>query len=92
MYLMYEDLLNGAWGETLTVLQRERANAERAILDAMGEVKAYIFRLYDIDKEYAKTPQDDRCAFLVKLIRDIAIYNNYSIASPSMMNETKRLK
>ncbi len=92
MYLMYEDLLNGAWGETLTVLQRERANAERAILDAMGEVKAYIFRLYDIDKEYAKTPQDDRCAFLVKLIRDIAIYNIYSIASPSMMNETKRLK
>lgn len=92
MYLEYNDLLNGAWGETLSVLQREQPNAERAILDAMGEVKAYIFRLYDIDEEYKKTPQDKRCDFLVKIIRDIAIYNIYSIASPSMMNETKRLK
>lgn len=92
MYMDYNDLLNGAWGETLQVLQREQANALQAILDAQGEVKAYLFRLYDIDSELLKTPADHRCDFLVKLIRDIAIYNIYSIASPSMMNETKRLK
>lgn len=92
MYVDYQNLLNGAWQETLSVLQRNKDNADRAIKDAIGEVKAYLFRLYDMDEEFAKTPQDLRCDFLVKIIRDIAIYNIYNIASPSQMNENKRLK
>lgn len=75
MYVDYQDLLNGAWQETLTVLQRNKDNADRAIQDAMGEVKTYLFRIYDIDQEYKKSPGNNRCDFLVKLIRDIAIYN-----------------
>lgn len=93
MYMDFSDLLNGAYPETLQVLQRSQANAMRALTDAMGEVKAYVFRLYNIDKEYQKTPDDpSRSPFLVKIIRDIAIYNIYSISSPSQMSETKRLK
>lgn len=91
MYLEYEDLINGAFEETLMVLQRHKENALQAIQDAMGEVKAYLFKLYNIDAEYQRTGAD-RCQFLVKIIRDIAIYNIYCIASPSQMADTRRIK
>ncbi|MDY6381373.1 MAG: phage protein Gp36 family protein [Synergistales bacterium] len=91
MYLTYEDLTNGAHQETLNVLQRYQDNALQAILDAMGEVKNYLFLRYKIDEEFSKTGSN-RNAFLVKIIRDIAIYNIYCIASPSQMSETRRLK
>lgn len=93
MYMDYNDLLKGAYPETLQVLQRSKDNALQALDDAISEVKAYIFRLYDIDSELKKTPSDtSRCPFLIKLIRDIAIYNIYLISSPSQMSESKRLK
>jgi len=91
MYLTYEDLINGSYEETLPVLQRHQENALQAITDAMGEVKAYLFKLYDIDAQFSLSGSS-RSALLVKLIRDIAIYNIYCIASPALMSETRRLK
>jgi phage gp36-like protein len=91
MYLTYDDLINGSYEETLAVLGRHKDNAAKAIEDAMGEVKAYIFKLYDIDKEYQQEGSS-RCSFLVKIVRDIAIYNIYCISSPYQMSETRRLK
>ncbi len=91
MYLELDDLRKGAYEETLRVLQREEQNAEQAINDAIGEVKPYLSNLYNIELEFAKTGEH-RNKLLVKLIRDIAIYNIYCISSPSSMSETRRLK
>ncbi|MDR1848110.1 MAG: DUF1320 domain-containing protein [Bacteroidales bacterium] len=91
MYLEYADLINGAYEEDLLVLQRHEANALRAIEDAMGEAKSFLARRYNMDSEYAKTGEN-RNAYLVKIIRDIALYNIYTIAHPSQMNDTRRLR
>lgn len=91
MYLDFEDLCHGAYEETLNTLRRYEPNSAIAIADAMALVKSYLFRLYDIDSEYLKT-SSLRCPFLVKIIRDIAIYNIYCIASPSQMSDTRRLQ
>lgn len=91
MYLDYQDLKNGAYEETLRVLQREEANSIQAINDAIGEVSPYLSSIYDVEKELTHAG-NSRNRFLVKLIRDIAIYNVYCISSPSNMSETRRLK
>lgn len=91
MYINYDDLINGSYEETLNVLGRHKDNASKAIEDAIGEVKAYIFKLYDVDMELKKEG-DERCSFLVKIVRDIAIYNIYCISSPYQMSDTRRLK
>ncbi len=91
MYIEYSDLKKGAYEETLRVLQREEQNAEQAINDAIGEVNPYLSNIYNLDLELAKAGEQ-RNKFLVKLIRDIAIYNIYCISSPSSMSETRRLK
>ena len=42
-------------------------------------------------KEFQKT-ESARCAMVVKLIRDIALYNCYTINNPAGMPETRRKK
>lgn len=91
MYLDYSDLTKGAYEETLRVLQREEANSEQAIADAIGEIKPYLSSIYDMDKEFSFVGEQ-RNKLILKLTRDIAIYNIYCISNSSNMNETRRLK
>lgn len=91
MYLDYSDLTKGAYEETLRVLQREEANSEQAIADAIGEIKPYLSSIYDMDKEFSLVGEQ-RNKLILKFTRDIAIYNIYCISHPSSMNETRRLK
>lgn len=91
MYLDYSDLTKGAYEETLRVLQREEANSEQAIADAIGEIKPYLSSIYDMDKEFSFVGEQ-RNKLILKLTRDIAIYNIHCISNPSNMNETRRLK
>lgn len=91
MYLDYSDLTKGAYEETLRILQREEANSEQAIADAIGEIKPYLSSIYDMDKEFSLVGEQ-RNKLILKLTRDIAIYNIHCISNPSSMNETRRLK
>jgi phage gp36-like protein len=90
MYLSIEDLKKGIRGEVLNVITREENNAFQAINEAMAEVESYLSARYDIASELAKVPEDDtRVTMVVKLVRDIALYNCYNIASPVTMPENR---
>ena len=91
MYFTVEDLKKGIFGEVLQAVVRDEDNAQTAIDDAIHEVSSYLTARYDLDKEFQKT-ESARCAMVVKLIRDIALYNCYSINNPVGMPETRRKK
>lgn len=83
MYLNIDDLKKGIRGEVLNVIVREEQNALQAIAEAMAEVESYLSERYDIASELAKTPGDtSRITMVVKLVRDIALYNCYNISAP----------
>ena len=91
MYFTIEDLKSGIFGEVLVVITRNEENALTAIGDAIHEVSRYITARYDLSQELKKTGSA-RCAMVVKLIRDIALYNCYTINNPVGMPETRRKK
>ena len=91
MYFTIEDLKKGIFGEVLQVITRNEENAHTAIGDAIHEVSSYLTARYDLAQEFKKT-ESARCAMVVKLIRDIALYNCYSINNPVGMPETRRKK
>ena len=77
------------YGEILNVLTRNADNANKAISDAMAEVESYLCARYDMKAEFSKSG-DQRAAMVVKIVRDIAIYNCYSISNPVNMPESRR--
>ena len=100
MYLSIDDLKKGIRGEVLSVITREKQNAEQAIAEAMAEVEGYLLARYDIASELAKAPPippeggdvseaDDRIIMVVKLVRDIALYNCHNIAAPVNIPENR---
>ena len=89
MYLNIEDLKKSIRGEVLTVVTREENNALQAIADAEAELESYLSARYDIAAELVKTPDDKRVTMVVKLVRDIALYNCYNIAAPSTIPEIR---
>ncbi len=89
MYLNLEDLKKGMYGEILNVITRSADNANQAISDAMAEVESYLCARYDMKTEYAKTG-DQRSEMVVKIVRDIALYNCYNISNPVNMPESRR--
>jgi phage gp36-like protein len=91
MYIEYYDLTLGVHKETLDVLVRTPENAENAIMEAMSEVESYLSQRYDIAAEFKKTGSA-RTEMVVKLVRDIALYNCYSIHNPVAMPEVRRQK
>lgn len=91
MYLQYFDLTQGIHQEVLDVIVRTPENAENAIREAMREVESYLSQRYNIADEFTKTG-DARTEMVVKLVRDIALYNCYSIHNPSSMPEVRRQK
>lgn len=90
MYLSIEDLQKGIRPEVLSVVARESANMNQAIEEAMAEVEGYLCARYDIAYELAKTPNDSsRIKMVVKLVRDIALYNCHNISGPVNIPENR---
>jgi phage gp36-like protein len=91
MYLSINDLKKGIYGEVLNVITRSDDNARQAIDEAQAEVASYLSARYDIDAEWQKTSEStDRLTMVVKLVREIALYNCYSISNPVNMPESRR--
>jgi phage gp36-like protein len=88
MYLQPEDLERGARGEHIAVVARNVENMNQAIVEAQAEVESYLTARYDIRAEFAKTGRG-RLPMVVKLVRDIALYNCFCIASPVSMPESR---
>lgn len=88
MYLQPEDLERGVRGEILSVVTRNADNVRQTIAEAQAEVESYLTARYDIRAEFAKTG-DDRLPMVVKLVRDIALYNCFNIANPVSMPENR---
>ncbi len=88
MYLTKSDIEKGAYPEIIAVLSRNDTNIEVAISEAMAEVRAYLTARYDMDAEYALTG-NARNTMVVKLVRDVALWNIYSGSNPVNMSETR---
>ncbi len=88
-YLTIQDLHRGIHREVLSVISRSEDNALHAIAEAQAEVESYLTARYDIRSEWNRSG-DDRCTMVVKLVRDIAIYNCYNISNPVNMPESRR--
>jgi phage gp36-like protein len=91
MYFEYLDLTKGINEETLQVISRNQDNAENAIKEAVQEVVSYLSSRYDMKAELTKS-SSSRNEMVVKLIRDIALYNCFSIYNPSKIPEIRRQK
>ena len=90
MYLSIDDLKKGIRGEILNVITREEENALQAIAEAMAEVESYLSARYDIASELAKASKDkSRVTMVVKLVRDVALYNCHNIAAPVNIPENR---
>ncbi len=89
MYLNKTDIEGaGMYPEILETISREDEHITTAIEEAMSEVAAYLQARYDIDLEFQKTGTN-RHNLIVKIVRDIAIYNIYNISSPVNMPEIR---
>jgi len=91
MYLELEDINKGIYPEVLTVLTRTEGNIETAIEEAIEEVKAYLTARYDTLTEFSKSGAG-RNKLVVKLVREVALYNCYNISNPVNMPESRVLK
>jgi phage gp36-like protein len=90
MYLSIDDLKKGMYGEILNIITRSEENALQAIREAQAEVESYLSARYDIEAEWNKTPEStDRLTMVVKLVRDIALYNCYNISNPVNMPDSR---
>jgi len=94
-YLTVDDLKKGVFGEVLNVVSRNEANCIQGISEAMAEVESYLCNRYDIAKELEKTAPaenatDTRVPLVMKLVRDIALYNIFNIANPVSIPENRR--
>jgi phage gp36-like protein len=90
MYLEKSDIEKGIQPEILSVISRNDDNIETAINDAVSEVGLYLRARYNIDDEFLKVGST-RNTFVVKLVRDIAIYNCYKASNPVNMPEAQIL-
>ncbi len=88
MYLTKSDIEKGAYPEVVAVLSRNDSNITQAIEEATSEVRAYLTARYDMDEEFAKTGTA-RNTMVVKLVRDVALWNIYSGSNPVNMSETR---
>jgi phage gp36-like protein len=88
-YIGIEDLKKGIRGEVLQVITREEENALQAIAEAQAEVASYLSARYNIAAEFEKGDADERDIMVVKLVRDIALYNCFNIANPASIPENR---
>jgi phage gp36-like protein len=90
MYLAISDIQKGIRPEVLQIITRFPENLEQAINEAVAEVTSYLTARYNTDLEFVKTPEDNRVTMVVKLVRDITIYNCHNIAAPAAFPENRK--
>lgn len=88
MYLEQVDIEKGIYPEVLNALSRNPENITTAIKEAMSEVAAYLTARYNIAGEYAKIGAQ-RNTLVMKIVRDVALYNCYNISNPVNMPESR---
>ncbi|MHB9003507.1 MAG: phage protein Gp36 family protein [Coriobacteriia bacterium] len=89
MYIEQIDIENGGiYPEILQVIARNPENIATAIKDSISEVSAYLMARYDIDTELAKTGSS-RNNLVLKMIRDIAVYNCFLQSNQVNMPEIR---
>ncbi|MBI9055508.1 MAG: DUF1320 family protein [Bacteroidales bacterium] len=88
MYLEKIDIEKGIQPEILTVISRNDSNINTAINEAVAEMGAYLGARYNIDNELMKIGST-RNTLIVKLVRDIAIYNCYKSSNPVNMPDAQ---
>lgn len=88
MYIELTDIEKGIYPEILNVLTRSEGNINNAISEAIEEVKAYLTARYDVAVEFAKSGTA-RNKLVVKLVREVALYNCYNISNPVNMPESR---
>lgn len=88
MYIEQTDLEKGIFPEVLKVISRDPENIAQAIREAMEEVAAYLSSRFKIYEEYQLTGEN-RNILVVKMVREVALYNCYNIANPSTIPESK---
>lgn len=90
MYFTQDDLKKGIYPEVLQVIARVPENMDQAIEEAILEVASFLKARYDMTTEFLNTG-NNRNMLVVKLIRDIALYNCYNISNPVNMPESRVL-
>jgi len=89
MYLDQTDLEKGLYPEILNVLTRSNPdNISNAISEAIAEVNSYLGVRYNMQAEWNKSGSS-RNVLVVKMVRDIALYNCYNISNPVNMPESR---
>ena len=92
MYLDQTDLEKGLYPEILNVLTRSNPdNISNAISEAIAEVNSYLGVRYNMQAEWNKSGSS-RNVLVVKMVRDIALYNCYNISNPVNMPESRAQK
>jgi len=91
MYIEQTDIeAGGLYPEILQVIARNPETITNAIKEAISEVSAYLRVRYDIDTELAKSG-DQRNTLVLKMVRDIAVYNCFVGSNPVNMPEIRVL-
>jgi phage gp36-like protein len=90
MYFTQDDLKKGIYPEVLQVIARVPENMDQAIEEAILEIASFLKARYDMTTEFLNTG-NNRNMLVVKLIRDIALYNCYNISNPVNMPESRVL-
>ncbi|MDR1345950.1 MAG: DUF1320 domain-containing protein [Bacteroidales bacterium] len=67
---------------------RTEQNMRNAISEALTEVQSYLSARYDMEAEFARTGAA-RNPMILKIARDIAIYNIYNIGNPAVLPESR---
>lgn len=91
MYIEQIDIENGGlYPEILQTIARKPENIATAIKEAIEEVSSYLRARYDIDPELQKTGSS-RNTLVLKMVRDIAVYNCFLGSNPVNMPEIRIL-
>lgn len=94
MYINKADIQRGMRPEVLETLTRgSYAVVDQAIAEAEAEVAGYLAARYDIATELAKAPDqtpDTRLTMVLKLVRDVAIFNIHNFTAPVNIPENRR--
>ena len=88
MYLEQTDIEKGIYPEVLQVISRNPENITTAITEAMAEVSAYLQSRFNIQAEYLLTGAS-RNTLVVKMVREVALYNVYNISNPQNMPQSR---
>jgi len=89
MYIGREDIIKGIPEKHLQAIEVAEGPMENSIEEAVSEVRAYLAARYDMDAEMRKTGSN-RSSIIVKIVRDITIYNLYNNKSSNLVPDSRK--